>query len=167
LRGSAIAVWAPKGSAAGVADLEVGGGEPGGTVVGLEVGGGEPRGTVLKPKLFYLFIYLYLILACNRRVMAEATNYGTLSGARVLCLSPAGICPRAVFHVRVVVPFLLFGPFLLSSFGPGALFARRPPRRVVLPFLHPSPPIFSLFPAFISSSIQAMTKEIEIKQQKK
>jgi hypothetical protein len=39
--------------------------------------------------------------------MAEATDYGTLSGDRVLQLSPAGICPRAVCQVRVVVPFLL------------------------------------------------------------
>jgi hypothetical protein len=52
LYGMAISVWALKGSAAGVADLEVGGGEPGVTVVGLEVGGGESRGTVLKAKLF-------------------------------------------------------------------------------------------------------------------
>jgi hypothetical protein len=52
LRGAAIGVGAPKGSAAGVADLEAGGGEPGGTVTGLEVGGGEARGSVLKPKLF-------------------------------------------------------------------------------------------------------------------
>jgi hypothetical protein len=52
LRGVAIGVWAPKGSSAGVAGLEVHGGEPIGTVTGLEVGGGEPRGTVLKPKLF-------------------------------------------------------------------------------------------------------------------
>jgi hypothetical protein len=41
--------------------------------------------------------------------MAEATNYGTLSSARVLYLLLAGIRPRAVFHIRVVVPFLLFG----------------------------------------------------------
>jgi hypothetical protein len=52
LRGAAIGVWAPKGSSAGVADLKMGGGEPGGTVMDLEVGGGEPKGTVLKPKLF-------------------------------------------------------------------------------------------------------------------
>jgi hypothetical protein len=52
LRGTAIGVWVPKGSSAGVTDLEAGGGEPRGAVTGLEVGGGEPRGTVLKPKLF-------------------------------------------------------------------------------------------------------------------
>jgi hypothetical protein len=52
LRGGAISVWATKGSSAGVADLKMGGGEPGGTIPDLEVGGGEPRGTVLKPKLF-------------------------------------------------------------------------------------------------------------------
>jgi hypothetical protein len=52
LRGEAIGVWAPKGSSAGVTDLKMGGGEPGGTVADLEVGGGEPTGTVLKPKLF-------------------------------------------------------------------------------------------------------------------
>jgi hypothetical protein len=48
----AIGIWAQKDSAAAVVDLEVGGGEPGGTVMGLEVGGSKPRGTVLKPKLF-------------------------------------------------------------------------------------------------------------------
>jgi hypothetical protein len=52
VRSAAIGVWALKGLAAGVAGLEVGSGEPIGTVVGLEVGGGDPRGTMLKPKLF-------------------------------------------------------------------------------------------------------------------
>jgi hypothetical protein len=52
LRGGAIGVWAPKASSAGVPDLKGDGGAPGGTVAYLEVGGGEPRGTVLKPKLF-------------------------------------------------------------------------------------------------------------------
>jgi hypothetical protein len=52
LRGGAIGVWAPKGSSAGVVDLKGDGVGPGGTVADLEVGGGEPKGTVLKPKLF-------------------------------------------------------------------------------------------------------------------
>jgi hypothetical protein len=52
LHSAAIGVWVPKGSAVGVVGLEVGSGEPIGTIVGLEVGGSEPRGTVLKPKLF-------------------------------------------------------------------------------------------------------------------
>jgi hypothetical protein len=48
----AIGVWVPKGSPVGVVDLEVGGGDPIGTIAGLEVGGSEPRGTVLKLKVF-------------------------------------------------------------------------------------------------------------------
>jgi hypothetical protein len=102
----------------------------------------EPHETFI----IYLFIYLYLILACNRKVMAEATDYGTLSSARVLRLLLAGIRPRAVFRVRVVVPFLLFGPLsccrrlvqepcLLGGHHTGSF----------PPFLHPSPPIFKPF----------------------
>jgi hypothetical protein len=52
LRGAAIGVWALKGSSAGVTDVKMGSGEPGGTVADLEVGGGEPKATMLKPKLF-------------------------------------------------------------------------------------------------------------------
>jgi hypothetical protein len=108
----------------------------------------------------YLFIYLFLILACNRRVMAEATDYGTLSGDRVLHLSPAGIRPRAVCQVRVVVPFLL----LVSLFCGrrlvqepctlGGHHAGSSSLSSILPL-----PFFPFFPAFISSAVRVLTKE--------
>jgi hypothetical protein len=110
--------------------------------------------------VIYLFIYLFLILTCNHRVMVEATDYGTLSGDRVLHLSPARICPRAVCQVRVVVPFLLLvslfcGHHLVQE--PCTLrghHAGSSSLSSILPLL-----FFPFFPAFISSAVRVLTKE--------
>jgi hypothetical protein len=104
-----------------------------------------PKKDTSTTSLLYLF-YLYLILTCNRKVMAEATNYGTLSSIRVLHLLLAGICPRVVFHIRVVVPFLLFGPlFCYHHLVQEPCLLRGHHARSFPPFLYPSPPIFKLF----------------------
>jgi hypothetical protein len=111
-------------------------------------------------KPIYLFIYLFLILACNHRVMAEAIDYSTLSGDRVLHLSPAGICLRAVCQVRVVVPFLLLISLLCGRHlvqEPCTLrghHARSSSLSSILPL-----PFFPFFPALISSTVRVLTKE--------
>jgi hypothetical protein len=105
----------------------------------------------------YLFIYLFLILACNRKVMAEATYSNYKVGSLAVTPGPHRDTPRSGRSVRGCSPPLLsLCMFHLASSVPGALLARRPPRRVVLHFLLPSPPVFSSFSrlCFLHSSYQ-------------
>jgi hypothetical protein len=110
-----------------------------------------------KKTLDYLFIYLFLILACNRKVMVEATYSNYKVGSLAITPGPHRDMPRSGHSVRGCSPPLLsLCMFHLASSVPGALLARRPPRRVVLHFLLPSPPIFSSFShlCFLHSSYQ-------------
>jgi hypothetical protein len=116
----------------------------------------NPKGTIPNINI-YLFIYLFLILACNRKVMAEATYSNYKVGSLAVTPGPYRDTPLSGHSVWGCSPPLLsLCMFHLASSVPGALLARRPPPRVVLRFLLPSPPVFSSFSrlCFLHSSYQ-------------
>jgi hypothetical protein len=80
--------------------------------------------------------------------MVEATCSNYKVGSLAITSGPHQDAPWSGHSFRRCSPPLLsLFMFHLASSVPRALFARRPPRQVVLHFLLPSPPIFSfLFP---------------------
>jgi hypothetical protein len=104
------------------------------------------RGQAWYTAIFIIYIYLFLILTCNCKVMAEAIYSNYKVGSLAITPGPHRDTPRSGHSVRRYSPPLLsLCIFHLASSVPGALLAWRPPCRVVLHFLLPSPPIFSSF----------------------
>jgi hypothetical protein len=96
--------------------------------------------------LVYLFIYLFLILACNHKVMVDATYSNYKVGSLAITPGPHWDMPQSGHSVwRYSPPLLSLCMFHLVTSVPGALLAQRPPHQVVLHSLLPSPPVFSSF----------------------